>query len=63
VSYRMIQVLGRWGPDAVRQYLYCSPDELWAASGQMLDSCRCVGLGRLGSGFRELTTENSTDHG
>ena len=36
VSYRMIQVLGRWRSDAMRHYLYCCPDELWAASAQML---------------------------
>ena len=36
VSFRMIQVMGRWRSDAVRQYLYCSPSQLWAASRQLL---------------------------
>lgn len=33
---RQIMVMGRWRSDAVRQYMYCSPDQLWQASQQLL---------------------------
>jgi integrase len=33
---RMIQAMGRWKSDAVRMYLYCSPEQLFAASTRLL---------------------------
>ena len=36
VSTRQIQTMGRWRSDAVRQYLYTSPEQLFAASRRML---------------------------
>ena len=33
---RMIQAMGRWKSDAVRVYLYCSPEQLFAASTRLL---------------------------
>eukprot|EP00882_Tetradesmus_deserticola_P007786 GHRQ01008196.1.p1 GENE.GHRQ01008196.1~~GHRQ01008196.1.p1 ORF type:complete len:337 (+),score=36.62 GHRQ01008196.1:408-1418(+) len=36
VHLRLIQVMGRWKSDAVRAYLYTSPQQLFHASSQML---------------------------
>ena len=36
VPTRLIQAMGRWKSDAVRLYLYCSPDQLWDASRRLL---------------------------
>jgi site-specific recombinase XerD len=36
VHTRLIQVMGRWKSDAVRQYLYTSPQQLFDASQRML---------------------------
>ena len=33
---RMIQAMGRWKSDAVRVYLHCSPEQLFAASIRLL---------------------------
>jgi integrase len=33
---RLIQAMGRWKSDAVRVYLYCSPEQLFGASKQLL---------------------------
>lgn len=32
VSVREVQIMGRWKSDVVREYLYCSPEALFAAS-------------------------------
>eukprot|EP00775_Hariotina_reticulata_P001773 gene1773-biopygen3211 len=34
VSWRRVQVMGRWKSDVVREYLYCSADAMWQASAQ-----------------------------
>lgn len=36
ITTRMIQAMGRWRSDAVRLYLYCSPEQLWKGSRKML---------------------------
>lgn len=33
---RLIQAMGRWRSDAVRVYLYCSPEQMFGASSQLL---------------------------
>lgn len=34
VSWRRVQVMGRWRSDVVREYLYCSVEGMWRASAQ-----------------------------
>lgn len=35
VSGRMIQAMGRWKSDVVREYLYATPSEMWDAAAQL----------------------------
>lgn len=35
VSVRMVQILGRWKSDVVREYLYASPSEAWDAAARL----------------------------
>jgi integrase len=35
VSWRRVQIMGRWKSDVVREYLYSSVTSMWAASAQL----------------------------
>jgi site-specific recombinase XerD len=35
VSWRRVQIMGRWKSDVVREYLYSSVTSMWGASAQM----------------------------